>query len=481
MQITELEPKNVFFYFFELAKIPRGSGNTKAVERYCLDFADKHGLKSYHDEYGNVMIFKDAAPGYENSGPVILQGHLDMVCEKLPGCKKDMEREGIDIIADGDTLRADGTTLGGDDGIAAAYILALLESDNIPHPPIEALFTIDEETGLRGANALDASRLKGRRLINIDSEEEGVITVSCAGAARVSCEIPVDAADTAEACAEKIMVGGLPGGHSGMDINKNRKNAIKTLGMLLYELNENAGIKIASIKAGGRLNVITPSAEAVICFDKSAEPDIHKIIADFDKALKAECAVSEPGAFAAAEPSDVPEKSADDNGTAKIIFTLMQAPYGVRAMNADIPGLVQTSSNPGEAIFDGAALRISFMLRSNSDADKISLIKSITSLIEYIGGTVEMGDNYPAWEYHPESPLRGVMTEVYEEMYGRKPTVNSIHAGLECGILTEKLPGADMVSIGPTMHNVHTPEERLDIKSAVRVWEYLLRVLEMLK
>ncbi len=193
MQITELKPKKVFYYFSELAKIPRGSGNTEKVEQYCLDFAAEHGLKSYRDEYGNVMIFKNGTDGYEQSAPVILQGHLDMVCEKLPNCKKDMEHEGVDIIVDDGFLRADGTTLGGDDGIAAAYIFALLDSDKIPHPPIEALFTIDEETGLRGANALDASKLKGKRLINIDSEEEGVITVSCAGAARVSCSMSVNA------------------------------------------------------------------------------------------------------------------------------------------------------------------------------------------------------------------------------------------------------------------------------------------------
>ena len=209
MQITELEPKKVFHYFSEISKIPRGSGNTEKIEQYCLDFAEEHGLKSYRDEYGNVMVFKDGTEGYENSAPVILQGHLDMVCEKLPDCKKDMEREGIDVIVDGGFLRADGTTLGGDDGIAAAYILALLDSDKIPHPPIEALFTIDEETGLRGANCLDASKLKGRLLINIDSEEEGVITVSCAGAARLSCEVPISETSADGMSAAQITVGGL--------------------------------------------------------------------------------------------------------------------------------------------------------------------------------------------------------------------------------------------------------------------------------
>lgn len=481
MQITELEPKNVFRYFSEIANIPHGSGNTGALERFCLDFAAEHGLKSYRDDYGNIMIFKNGTRGYEHSEPVILQGHLDMVCEKLPDCEKDMEREGIDVIVDGDILRANGTTLGGDDGIAVAYILALLDSDDIPHPPIEALFTIDEETGLRGANALDASQLKGRRLINIDSEEEGIITVSCAGAARISCKIPVVTEAAENMLAEKITIGGLLGGHSGIDINKNRKNAIKLLGELFYELNSKTSVRIASISAGGRLNVITPIAEAVICFGRESESAVSEVICEFTKQLVKICAPSEPGVFVSAEPVPLPEGCADGKSTDKVIFALMQAPSGVRAMNSDIPDLVQTSSNPGEAKLDGGVFELSFMLRSNSNADKELLIKSIRSLIEYLGGTVELGDDYPAWEYRPESALRYMMTAVYEEMYGKKPIVNSIHAGLECGIITEKLPGTDMVSIGPTMHNVHTPKERLDIKSTARVWKYLLRVLKMLK
>ena len=480
MQITELEPKKVFYFFSQLAKIPHGSGNTRQIEQYCLDFAEKRGLDAYRDEYGNVMIFKDGTEGYEQSAPVILQGHLDMVCEKLPNCTKDMEQEGIDIIVDRDILRADGTTLGGDDAIAAAYILALLDSDDIPHPPIEGLLTIDEETGLRGAHALDASRLKGRRLINIDSEEEGVLTVSCAGASRVSCEIPVETV-TANGIAKEITIGGFLGGHSGIDINKNRKNAIKVLGELLHELNDSVSVQIVSISAGGRLNVITPSAQAVVCVDKTEEEEFDRIVAAFDARLKKECASAEPDAYVSANTVSLPNLCADRDGTGKILFALMQSPSGVRAMNADIPSLVQTSSNPGEAIFDGKSLKINFMIRSNADSDKVSLVKTVQSFVEYAGGTVKLGDDYPAWEYLPDSSLRDTMTAVYETMHGEKPVITSIHAGLECGILTKKLPGADMVSIGPMMWNVHTPEERLDIKSCERVWKYLLQVLKMLK
>ncbi len=273
----------------------------------------------------------------------------------------------------------------------------------------------------------------------------------------------------------------LLGGHSGIDIIKNRKNAIKVLGELLYQLNESVGIHVASISAGGRLNVITPTAEAVIVFDADNETEADTIISGFNSEFSKECAAAEPDAFVSAVSVPAPKECADTDGTKKMIFALMQAPNGVLAMNADIPDLVQTSSNPGEAVFDGAEFSLSFMLRSNSDADKTRLITSIKSLIEYLGGVFELGDNYPAWEYRPESAMRYVMAAVYEEMYGEKPIITAIHAGLECGILSEKLPGADMVSIGPTMKNVHTPEERLDIKSTARVWEYLLRVLKMLK
>lgn len=480
MHITELEPQKVFYYFSELAKIPHGSGHTRQIEQYCLDFAKKRGLDAYRDEYGNVMIFKDGTEGYEQSDPVILQGHLDMVCEKLPDCKKDMEKDGIDIIVDGDFLRADRTTLGGDDAIAAAYILALLDSDNIPHPPIEGLLTVDEETGLCGASALDASRLRGRRLINIDSEEEGVLTVSCAGALRVSCEIPVDTM-TADGTAKMITAGGFLGGHSGIDINKNRKNASKVLGELLYELNGAVQIRIASMTAGGRLNVITPQAQAVVCIDKDRDDEFNKIVAEFDARIKKECAAAEQDAYVSAQTVSPPELCADFDSTCKIIFALMQSPSGVRAMNADIPELVQTSSNLGQVMFNGETLQFSFMIRSNAEADRDSLVKTVKSFVEYAGGTIELGDDYPAWEYRSNSPLRDTMAAVYEEMYGKRPVISSIHAGLECGILTEKLPGADMVSIGPAMRNVHTPQECLDIKSCERVWKYLLRVLKRLK
>lgn len=480
MQPEDMEPKKVFFYFSELAKIPHGSGNTEKIAAYCMDFAKQHNLRSFRDEYGNVMLFKDGTPGYEQSESVIIQGHLDMVCEKLPECTLDMEKEGISLVTDGEYLSADGTTLGGDDGIAIAYALALLSSNDIPHPPIEAVFTTDEEIGLRGARALDASQLKGRRLINIDSEEEGILTVSCAGGVRAECKIPVSFEKNSKMCAREIEIGGLLGGHSGVDIDKCHKNAIKMLASLLYKLNCEIGISVADISSGGRLNVIPNTARAVVCFDSSKKEAFEKTVAEFDKLLKKACASVEPDAYACAKKTAV-DMCLDKESTEKAIFALMQTFDGVYEKNPDIPELVQTSSNLGAVSVEDGFLKMGLMIRSNTATGKKFVLQRLKSLTEYIGGEVYLDDDYPAWEYKAASHLTKIMEEAYYEMYGEKPIISSIHAGLECGILAEKLDGADMISIGPTMENVHTAFERLSVKSVQRVWQYLLRVLEMLK
>ena len=280
---------------------------------------------------------------------------------------------------------------------------------------------------------------------------------------------------------KKITVSGLLGGHSGSDINKNRKNAVKVMGELFYDISQKCRFRLVSMNAGGRLNVITPASQAVVCVSKSDEKLLNEIVGAFDSELKAQCAFSEPDAHVSLEDAPSGDKCFDDESTKKVTLALMQAPYGVRAMSADMPSLVQTSSNPGEALTSQNVFKLSFMLRSNADCDKKLLISEVVSLVEYVGGSVEVGDSYPAWEYRASSPLRGALSSVYEQMYGKKPVVTAIHAGLECGILLEKLPGADMVSIGPSMSGVHTPDEKLDIKSAARVWEYLLQVLKILK
>ena len=483
MQNDKLKPEKVFHFFSAISKIPRGSGNTEAVAEYCLRFAEDRGLKSYRDNYGNVMIFKEGTEGYGQSESVILQGHLDMVCEKNPDCPKDMEHEGIDIVIDGEYLRADGTTLGGDNGVAVAYILALLDdTGTIAHPPIEALFTVDEEVGLRGAHALDASKLTGKRLINMDSEEEGILTVSCAGAVRVVCAVPVMYEETAAAmCAKKVTVSGLLGGHSGIDIGRNRKNAALILAEFLHDLSRHIRIHISEFSSGGRLNVIPHTAEAVICIDGARKKEFDSFLASYNLDLKKACAQTEPNACVSAVDAHIPKTCLDSTSGNALILMLLLAPNGVLAISTDIPFLVQTSSNLGSVSLESGTLNLGFMIRSNTDYGKAETVRRLKALIESAGGMATLSDDYPAWEYRQVSPLRDAMIETYVEMYGRKPQICAIHAGLECGILAEKLEGADMISIGPNMKNVHTPDEQLEINSVERCWEYLLRVLERLK
>ena len=483
MNIENLQPEKVFHFFSEIARIPRGSGNMQAISAYCLRFAEERGLKAHRDEYGNVMIFKDGTQGFEQSESVILQGHLDMVCEKRVDCLRDMDREGIEIVIDGEYIRANGTTLGGDNGIAVAYILALLDDPGvIPHPPIEALLTADEEVGLRGANALDASVLTGRRLINMDSEAEGILTVSCAGAVRIAGSLPVKYEATTDAMrAKKLTVSGLLGGHSGIDIGKNRKNAAIVLAELLYELNRRICASAAGFTAGGRLNVIPQTAEMLVCFDGAHAAEFDGILAAYNANLKRACAQTEPDALVSAADAPVPERCLDSASNDALISALLLAPNGASAVSTDIPFLVQTSSNLGSVSLDRDVLNLGFMIRSNTDHGKAETAMRLRVLIEGAGGTIVPSDDYPAWEYRQASPLRDAMVEAYAEMYGREPQIRAIHAGLECGILAEKLKGADMVSFGPNMENVHTPDERLEIRSVERCWRYLLRVLGRLK
>ncbi|MCQ2507458.1 MAG: aminoacyl-histidine dipeptidase [Dorea sp.] len=479
MEIQELTTKKVFRYFKELAAIPHGSGNTKGVEEYCIRFAEEHGLAYFHDAFGNVMIFKDATPGYEGHDPVILQGHLDMVCEKVPGCAIDMEKEAIVLQTDGEYLWAKGTTLGADNGIAVAFVLALLDSQNGKHPPIEALFTIDEEVGLKGAHGLDVSKLKGTRLINIDSEDEGILTVSCAGAARVQVEVPVTEG-TAGECAIEISVKGLMGGHSGMDISKDRKNAAKALGEVLDHMNKTIDFNIASLSAGGRLNVIPQNGTVVITCKGKDVANVFDAVQEYSKLIKKGCGVVEPNLFFEIKATQYEGPVTDKAGTEKLIAALFMFPHGVTAMDPNIKDLVLTSLNMGSVEYKDGKLTIGFMIRSNADYGRILLKNQITAIARCLGGDMEVITEYPAWEYLQNSPLRDVMSAAYEDLYGEAPQITAIHAGLECGIILTKLPDLDCVSFGPTMKGVHTPEEKLDIHSAERTFHYFLHILENL-
>lgn len=483
MKISEIEPQIVFQYFEEICSIPHGSGNTGMITQYCIDFADKHGLKYYTDETGNVVIYKNGTDGYKNSKPVILQGHLDMVCDKTDDCDIDMAKEPIRVLCDGEFITADGTTLGGDDGIAIAYILAILASNDIPHPPIEALLTADEEIGMIGVNHLDASCLKGKRLINIDSEKEGILIISCAGGVRAFCELPMRyiASDLQTDRFYTLSIHGLRGGHSGMDINKRRKNAIKVMGRLLEYISRRCQIHVSSINGGGKDNAIPKSCSAVVATNVYSVDLLNEAVADFTRILKTEVISLEPDISITIDKCQPCDYYTDADSTRKLIFALMQIADGIQAMSPDIPDMVQTSMNLGTAYTDERGLILKYLVRSNAAAGKQKSIENLVSFIEYLDGKVEFTSDYPAWEYRMNSPLRDVMVSAYKDCYADVPLVQSIHAGLECGILSSKIPDADIISFGPDIEFVHTPEERLNIESVRRSWYYLLEVLKQLK
>ncbi len=483
MLLSELSPKEVFYYFQKIASIPHGSGNTDKIAEFCMEFAESHGLKARRDQANNVIIFAGGTPGYEQSEPVILQGHLDMVCEREEGCELDMEKEGLDVCSDGVKVWARGTTLGGDDGIAVAYILAILASDTIAHPPIEALLTSDEEIGMLGARALDVSDLTGKRLINIDSEEEGVLCVSCAGGVRARLEIPFhkEPVDTPVDCAYRISVSGLLGGHSGVEIHKQRENAVKLLGNVLASANRSCTLSLVSVKGGGKENAIPKTAEAIVCLPANQAHMLEYSVTEFLKLMHQELSTTEPELLITAKPVELPEQCMDQESTRRLIFALQQIPDGMQKMSPEIEGMVQTSLNLGVLLTEDDHVLLRYLIRSNNASGKQLILEKVRAFTEYLGGTVTLQSDYPAWEYRVKSKLRETMIRTFEEVYKKAPEVTAIHAGLECGILAGKMMDIDMVSFGPTLSNVHTPGESMDVASVQRSWEYLQKVLENLR
>ncbi|MDE7436126.1 MAG: aminoacyl-histidine dipeptidase [Lachnospiraceae bacterium] len=483
MLLSELSPGEVFYYFQKLASIPRGSGNTDKIAEFCMDFAKEHGLKARRDHANNVVIFAAGTPGYEKSEPVILQGHLDMVCEREAGCEIDMEKEGVEVCTDGVKVWARGTTLGGDDGIAVAYILAILASDTISHPPIEALLTSDEEIGMLGARALDVSDLTGKRLINIDSEEEGVLCVSCAGGVRAQLDIPFhkEQVDKAVSCTYRIVVNGLLGGHSGMEIHKQRENAIKLLGNVLSSANRACTLSLVGVTGGGKENAIPKTAEATVCLPMNQAHMLEYSVTEFLKLMHQELSTTEPELLITANPVDTPEQCMDQESTRRLIFTMQQIPDGMQKMSPEIEGMVQTSLNLGILHTEGHHVSLRYLIRSNTASGKQLVLEKVTAFAEYLGGTVTLQSDYPAWEYRVKSKLRETMIRTFEEVYQKAPEVTAVHAGLECGILAGKMMDIDMISFGPTLSDVHTPKESMDVASVQRSWQYLLKVLENLR
>lgn len=485
--LSNLEPQVVFDYFEQICGIPHGSSNTKQISDYLVDFAKARGLWYRQDEANNVIIKKPGTAGFEQSAPVIIQGHMDMVCEKESGCEIDFEKDGLDLAVDGNFVYAKGTTLGGDDGIAVAFALAILDDKGtIEHPPIEAVFTVDEEIGLLGAAALDCTDLGGKYFLNLDSEEEGHLLVSCAGGATVDIDLPITYENEAKWYTAEISVVGATGGHSGVEIIKQGANASKVLGNILVSLDAALDLHIVSVTGGKKDNVIPKESSVKIAVSsKETIESIMQFLQQFSAIIKDEYATSDPEikiTLASCKEETVAVMSQDSQERLEQI--LMTVPNGIIRMSSDIEGLVQTSLNLGileTTVGADAKVKYGFSVRSSVSTEKQMLIEQLQSIGRMLGANVSVAGEYPAWEYKKDSKLRSLMVQIYKDMYGEEPVVEAIHAGLECGLFSDKIKDLDCVSYGPWIYDIHTAKERLQIDSVKRTWEYTLEVLKNLK
>ena len=476
-KLSDLQPAGVFRFFEELCAIPHGSGNTKMISDYLVDFARSRDIRYIQDDLNNVIMFAPGTCGLEEREPVIIQGHMDMVCEKDDDCSIDMDTQGLNVDHDSQFVFAHGTTLGGDDGIAVAYALAILDDPTIPHPPLEVVVTVDEETGMFGAAGIDLSMLRGRKLLNIDSEDEGVFTVSCAGGARGTITLNA-AKKPVYGPVIRLCVDGLQGGHSGVEIHKNRANANKVMGTLLQRINGLMPLCITGISGGAKDNAIPRSCKATLVAMGTDLERLNGIIADLQQEIRTQ--YDEPEAVITGDMVDAFGGNAlSCEDTKKVIDLLCRVPNGVIAWSKDIEGLVQTSLNLGVMSLK-ESFSMTFAVRSSVNQEKRDLLDELKSIAEEFDADYSEVGDYPAWEYRKDSPLRDAIIRVYRNMYGKDAEVVAIHAGLECGLLSEKIADLDCVSLGPQMHDIHTSREKLDIASTGRVWELLLNLLKTL-
>ena len=472
-----LKPEKVFEYFEKLCSVPHGSGNTKIISDMCMGFAKELGLKCRQEPCDNVVIWKPASPGCEDAAPIILQGHMDMVCAKTDDCTKDMTREGLDLMTDGQWVWADKTSLGGDNCIAVAMILAILADDTLVHPPIEAVFTIDEEVGMDGAFALDCSDIRGRKLLNLDSEMEGVFTVSCAGGMRSDCFLPAEREGIAGMDVFALTVAGLQGGHSGADIHRGRGSANRLMGRVLCTAMEKfPGLRLAALSGGQFDNVICSRCEAAVALPAGNTDAFAAFVGEFDAILKNEYAVTDPGVTLTCAASSA-DKAVSVQRTAALVQALAALPQGVEAMDTDFPGLVQTSLNMGVTRLDDTGLHVTFSVRSSIASRKEMLGQRVRAVAALAGGTVTERGVYPGWQYKRDSQFRETLLAAYKDLTGKDGVVEATHGGLECGLLMEKLPGLDAVSLGPDLFDVHSVRERLNVASTERTYALVCELL----
>ena len=450
-----------FQYFEEISNIPRGSGNEKGISDYLLNFGKELGLESIQDEALNVIIKKPGTPGYENAPTVIIQGHMDMVCEKNNGVEHDFEKDPLKLRIVDDYIYATDTTLGADNGIAVAYAMAILASNDIPHPPIEVLLTTDEETGMSGAMAIKKENLQGKILINLDNEEEGYLLVSCAGGVRSTATLKVDEQEIGSKKLIKINISGLKGGHSGMDIIKERGNSNKILGRVLKGLLREVKFNLVSLNGGSKNNAIPREAEAIIAVNPNDENTAIEVINNWNNIIENELRAQDPGLKIEASITDIKTcKEFTDESTKKVVDLLYIYPNGINTKSTEIEGLVESSTNLGVLTTKDGVVEFDSAIRSSIPSLKEEIVLRSKTIVELLGGKFETTSDYPGWEYDPNSKVRDICQKVHKDMYGKEAKIVAIHAGVECGLFNEKLGNLDMISFGPNLYDVHTPDDR---------------------
>mgnify|MGYP000913111794 FL=1 len=476
--LKALEPKKVFEYFAEILEIPRPSKKEEKIIEYLMKWGKKRKLETLRDEIGNVLIRKKATKGYEKKPWVCLQSHMDMVCEKNSDKKFNFEKDAIEAYVEDGWLKAKGTTLGADDGIGMAMALAILDSKDIEHGNIECLFTVDEETGLSGAKALSKDFLNSRILINLDSEDEGELFIGCAGGKDTMAKIPYELEPSPKGVAYKISVFGCKGGHSGDDINKGLANANKVLNRILWTLNNEMDIALASFEGGNLRNAIAREANSVIVASEKNVKKMIKMVEKYNKDIRFEFRSTEPNLQVKIEETKMPKKVIDAMTQEDLLNVLYAVPHGVLSMSREIPNFVETSTNLASVKMIDNCFVVATSQRSSTETAKEAACDRNAACFRLVGAEITHGDGYPGWTPNPKSKILKVAKESYKKLFKKEPIVRAIHAGLECGLIGEKYKGMDMISFGPTLRGVHSPDERLEIKTVQMCWDHTLDILK---
>ena len=478
--LQELEPKAIWNNFHEITQIPRASTKEQKAREWVLAKAKRKGLDVYQDKVGNIVIRKPAHKGRENAPTVVLQGHLDMVCEKNESVAHDFSKDPIRVVRKGEWLYADGTTLGSDNGIGVASALAVMESDDIQHGPLELVFTIDEETGLTGANRFPGGVLKGKYFLNLDGEEKGTLCIGCSGGVNTTARRKVKLRPAKAKAAYRVKVLGLKGGHSGVDIHLGRGNAIRVLGGVVQRLLDKLKVEVADLKGGSARNVIPREASAVVLADPKKEKELKKIVEQTAAEIRVDLGSFDPGVQISAEKTDRPKKALDAKDAQAVVGLLVAIPHGVLAMSPDVPGLVQNSTNLATVSVNKDRVEVGSSQRSAIESSRKAAAQMVATACRLAGFEVTHAGDYPGWKPEPQSEIVQKCKEVFKEVFGSETKLVAMHAGLECGVIGEKYPGMQLISFGPQIESPHSPNERVEIASVAEFWKYLKAVLERL-